>query len=290
MGVAYHGELLRLVRGGPDRPAANPAASPTASWKPQGLQAAGHRGPGPLPAARALRRRARDPHHDHGDLAERGSPSPTRSRAGGNRGGRWRPARRPRRRGRRRGRPRRLPEELRRVLREGRGHRRGRLHRLAPGGRGCWPTATRSWASTLSSDYYPRAVKEAQPRGQPGTCGPSAWSRAGCRTWTSSRSWRAPTQVFHLARPGGGAGFLGTRVRASTRTTTSWPRSGCWRPRRRSGRPRLVYASSSSVYGDCPGPPPARGLPLPPGLALRRHEAGSGAPRSPLRTNSACPW
>ena len=43
--------------------------------------------------------------------------------------------------------------------------------------------------------------------------------------------------------------------------------------------PRLVYASSSSVYGDAAALPAAGGRGLPAGLALRGHQAGRRAPR-----------
>ena len=77
----------------------------------------------------------------------------------------------------------------------------------------------------------------------------------------------------------------------STPTTTCSPRSACSRRRWRRGRPRVVYASSSSVYGDAADAAAARGRALPAALALRRDQAGRRAPRPPLRARTtACRW
>ena len=98
------------------------------------------------------------------------------------------------------------------------------------------------------TDYYPRAVKErtSRPRGRTRASGSS-----------SPRSRRPISRAArgrHARLPPGGAGRraqeLGPRLPGLHASTTSRPRRCCSKPARRRPLERLVYASSSSVYGD----------------------------------------
>ena len=238
----------------------------------------------PLPAARPLRRRARGPHASSTTVGGarvgvrlRG-PSRGDRRAAGHR------ARPSMRRSTASGRPRRLPgRRCAGGSREGRGHRRGRVHRLAPRRSRCWPTATRSRASTPSSDYYPRAVEGAEPRAAAAAIAPSAWSRDALQDLDLAAPARGRGPGLPPGRPGRACARPGAASSRTTRTTTSSPPSACWRRRVAAGGPRVVYASSSSVYGDAPALPLREDARLPARLALRRHQAGRRAPGHPVR-------
>ena len=93
-----------------------------------------------------------------------------------------------------------------------------------------------------------------EPPRRSGRAPASAWSRRDSGRRPRDRSSTASSCVFHLAaQPGCAAAGDGTS--RSTCATTCSPRNGCSRPPRRGGRPKVVYASSSSVYGDAPAMP-----------------------------------
>ena len=100
------------------------------------------------------------------------------------------------------------------------------------------------------TDYYPRAIKEAQSRSQPAARRASGSSRARIQDADLPSLLDGVTHVFHLAAQAGVRKSWGRDFSDLHRRTTSRRRSCC--SRRASGAPleRFVYASSSSVYGD----------------------------------------
>ena len=89
------------------------------------------------------------------------------------------------------------------------------------------------------------------------------------------------THVFHLAAQAGVRKSWGREF--AIYTSSTWTRRRfCSRPA--SGRPieRVVYASSSSVYGDEAALPMNEEAPAAPGVAVRRHQAGRRAALSSL--------
>ena len=151
-----------------------------------------------------LRRRARGPHALVASSAARASPSTTRSTARARSGPLATGAHRARR-GRRAGPP--APAARRRCgggSREGRGHRRRRLHRLPPRREPARATATRWSGVDAFVDYYPRAVKERNLAAARATTARSAWSKGALQdTGPRRASWTARGQVFHLAAQAG---------------------------------------------------------------------------------------
>ena len=77
---------------------------------------------------------------------------------------------------------------------------------------------------------------------------PSSSRPSGGRTFV--RLLERRDAVYHLAGAGRRAGSWGQRLRGLHRATTSWPPSAARGVVGRAARRRLVYASSSSVYGD----------------------------------------
>ena len=153
-----------------------------------------------------------------------------------------------------------IGSHLRRVAARGRARRRGRRR--------------------LRRDYYPREVKarQSRPRPRPPGLSPRRGQRAGHRP--RGRCWRG---VGGLP-PGRQAGvrawsgqdfavYTDNNVLATQRLLEAAVAAGV---------PRLVYASSSSVYGDSAAPPLQRDSGVPPGLAVRGDEAGGRAPREPV--------
>ena len=120
-----------------------------------------------------------------------------------------------------------------------RGHRRGRVHRLAPRRGARAPPATRSIGIDCFTDYYDSALKEENARGARRRCGgstsprTSSTSRASTASSTSraSRACSSFGDVFPL--------YLRRNVLASQRVFEAAARDGV----------RVVFASSSSVYG-----------------------------------------
>ena len=110
-----------------------------------------------------------------------------------------------------------------------------RLHRIASGRGAARSGRGPSSASIAFTDYYPRAIKEAEPR-QPPRDGPAS-SFVEDRIQDAIR--RSLLTERHPCVSSRGAGRcaqeLGTGFPRSTPTTTSMPRSGC--SRRASGRP-----------------------------------------------------
>ena len=148
-----------------------------------------------------------------------------------------------------------------------RGHRRGRLHGLL--------RARRRRSATWKARAQPSRV----PPGRGAAPGPGP--RARCSRGRGRSSISPPRPA--CAPPGAASS-------PTTRTTTCSPPSACSRRRGPRAGPRVVYASSSSVYGDAPALAPARRRALRAGLALRRQQAGRRAPGpSSTSATSACP-
>ena len=160
---------------------------------------------------------------------------------------------------------------------EGGGHRRGRLHRLPRGGepaRG----RPRGRRDRLLHRLLPARRQGGEPRAASG-------EHAGFRLVESAAAGRRPRPAPRrrrptstTSRPRPGCAPPGAATSPTTPTTTCSPRSACSRRRSARGGRRVVYASSSSVYGDAPALPAPRGRALPPGLALRGDQARGRAP------------
>ena len=139
------------------------------------------------------------------------------------------------------------PESGRR-LHESSGHRRGRVHRLAPDSARCSTAAPRSSGSTVSPTTT-RAASRSEISSRSGAAGVPV--RRGHDPDRAARC--AARRRDDGVSPGGAGGCaqeLGRRTFASTPRTTSTRRSGCSRPSKDRRLHRFVYASSSSVYGD----------------------------------------
>ena len=99
------------------------------------------------------------------------------------------------------------------------------------------------------TDYYPRAIKEAQPRRGARPAADSGSSKTRSRRPISPALLDGVTHVFHLAAQAGVRRSWGTDFQVYTVNNidaTQRLLEACV------GRPieRFVYASSSSVYGD----------------------------------------
>ena len=291
MGVAQHGELLRLVRGRPHRPAARARHAPTASSRREGLRLPVIEAQRALPAARALRRRARDPHrarrrlagarvafdyevHREGDGRRR---SPRASTAHAAVDARGPPAAAARRAAAERS-------------REGRGHRRRRLHRLPPGRepaggrprgrRASTPSSTTTRAPSKEREPARRARDHARFRLVEGRLQDLDLAPAARRR----RPGLPPRGAGRACAPPGAASsphYTDHNVLATQRLLEAALAAG--RPARRLrvvvlGLRRRARAAA------------ARGRALPAGLALRRDQAGRRAPGAASTTaTTACP-
>ncbi len=144
--------------------------------------------------------------------------------------------------------------------REGRRHRRRRLHRVAPRRSGCCADGHDVVGIDCFTDYYPREAKERNLAAAARALRASGWSRRACRTSTSRRCSTASTRST-TSPPRPACAPPGDASSRTTPSTTCSRPSACSRRRSRRGRPRLVYASSSSVYGDSRDAAAARGRP-----------------------------
>ena len=99
------------------------------------------------------------------------------------------------------------------------------------------------------TDYYPRPIKERNLAGFAASRASGSSSRRFSDADLAGAARRSHACVSS-GRAGRSPQKLGTRLRASTRSTTSKRRRCCSRLRWRAALERFVYASSSSVYGD----------------------------------------
>ena len=171
------------------------------------------------------------------------------------------------------------PSACGRCFHESARHRRRRLHRID-----ARRAAARDGADVVGidcfTDYYPRAIKERNLAGSPGH--PRFPLR---RVAHPGRRPRGAARRPHARLSSGGAGRrpkeLGTRFRHLHREQHRGD-AGAARSLRGTPLERLVYASSSSVYGDNVADADARGRAAAAGVALRRHQAGGRAALLPL--------
>ena len=136
-----------------------------------------------------------------------------------------------------------------RSTRESTRHRHGRVHRLTSLAACCSITGAEVIGIDAFTDYYARSLKEANLATLPARPGFRFVERR-LQDVDLGALLDGVTHVFHLAAQAGVRKSWGTRFPATTRSTTSRRRRCC--SRRCVGRPieRLVYASTSSVYGD----------------------------------------
>ena len=178
-----------------------------------GLPAAGHRGALPVPAAGALRRRARDPDDGTRCCRRCGWRSTTRSCAARDERRRRDRAARCTPRSTPTGRPCRLPDTREGpVSHEGARHRRRRLHRLAPRRAAAATAAPTVIGIDCFTDYYPRPIKEAQPRGAAGARPGSRFVETSIQDADLGALLDGVTHVFHLAAQAGVRKSWGTRL------------------------------------------------------------------------------
>ena len=103
-------------------------------------------------------------------------------------------------------------------------------------------------------------------------------SRRCSRTRRSSSTW-PPSPACALSFGEGFARYTADNILATQRVLEAASAAGC---------PRVVWASSSSVYGDAAAYPCVEAsTPTAPALALRRHQAGLRGPRRRLRQRRA---
>ena len=131
--------------------------------------------------------------------------------------------------------------------------------------------------------YYDRRRQGAEPRDGARARRRSSSSRPTCARPRSSRCSTASTSCSTRPRRRA-CGSRGRTASPTTSGTTCSRRSGCSK-RCVAARPaaRVVYASSSSVYGNQPRYPTARGRPAQAVQPVRRHEARGRAPLRPVR-------
>ena len=120
------------------------------------------------------------------------------------------------------------PARVARCSHEGAGHRRGRLHRVAPDGGAARRGRARSSGIDCFTDYYPRAIKEANlavNAGRPGF----RFVEAQHPARGSAGAARRRDARLSPGRAGRRAQELGARLPDLHRATTSTRRSGCSR-------------------------------------------------------------
>ena len=112
------------------------------------------------------------------------------------------------------------------------------------------------------TDYYARDVKEAEPRGASRASGLPVRRSTRCRRPTSSALLDGVTHVFHLAAQAGVRKSWGDDFRDLTSHNVDATQRLLEAVK---GRPleRVVYASSSSVYGESPYADAGGALPQP---------------------------
>ena len=138
------------------------------------------------------------------------------------------------------------------------------------------------------TDYYPRADQGAESRGGADGIRASGSSKRGSRTPTCGALLADRTHVFHLAAQAGVRKSWGRDFSVYTTNNieaTQVLLEACV------GLPleRLVYSSSSSVYGDDVRAADARGCAAAAGVAVRGDQAGRRAALLPLlRERAAC--
>ena len=159
------------------------------------------------------------------------------------------------------------------------GDRRRRLHRLAPRRAAARARPARGRPGQLlhRQAREPGAVKDA--------VGEAAWKSSASSRATSARSTTCqrglPTaSSWCCTRRRSAACRARSTTRSPRTTTTSTASSTCWSRRATPACARLVYASSSAVYGDHPGLPKVEariGRPLSPyGLTKHMNELYAG--------------
>ena len=130
------------------------------------------------------------------------------------------------------------------------------------------------------NDNYRRARQAREPRHGDRVRRRSSSSPATSSSLDVARADRAGRRRSTTWRASRACARAGARASTATPTTTSPPRSACWR---RPTTQRFVYASSSSVYGDALSLPTPRGHHAAPALPLRRDQARRRAPVRALR-------
>ena len=164
---------------------------------------------------------------------------------------------------------------------ESAGHRRGRVHRLAPDSGACSTSGADVVGIDCFTDYYARSVKERQSRSRSWHGRRFGSSRTRCRRRRSIALLDGVTTVFHLAAQAGVRKSWGDdfRVYTSHNVDATQRLLEAVKDRRLH---RFVYASSSSVYGDVATIPMREDSVPPARLAVRRDEARGRASVPPL--------